>query len=444
MAAPLVISFWMRAAVTFVDTIYAALVGDAAVAAIGLTVPLEFLMIAIWVGLSTGLTSGLSRAMGAREHAKVEQYLQVGWRLVWTVSPLFTVLGGLIWIVAPRMPLEQDVARGLQIYGTVLIGGSAFTTFWSILPDSLVKAHQDTRSTMWAGIWTNLINFGLNTLFVFVFHWGLFGIALSTVLGRIGGLVYAIYRARHHECRRRAEAEAHEGAGELDPSPYRVVLELAVPSSLTFALMAAETAVINFFLAGMRHATEAIAAYSIYYRIVLFGLQPLIATAVATLPYAARRLGARDYGGVRRGLRQATLANTVYCLAFVGPIMLAIAPWLARSLGESQITTEYAIFALRVVPLACLTSVPFLLCRPVFEAMQRGAPGLVMALFRYLVLTAPLAWIGMAAARRLDQPELYGLIVGTLAAAGISSGVFQLWLRAALPRPEREACQPSP
>ncbi|NIL99693.1 MAG: hypothetical protein GTN89_01755, partial [Acidobacteria bacterium] len=81
----------------------------------------------------------------------------------------------------------------------VLIGGSAFTTFWSIIPDSLVKAHQDTRSTMWAGIWTNVINVGLNTLFLFVFGWGIFGIALSTVLGRIGGLVYSLARARVHE-----------------------------------------------------------------------------------------------------------------------------------------------------------------------------------------------------------------------------------------------------
>ncbi|NIL99694.1 MAG: hypothetical protein GTN89_01760, partial [Acidobacteria bacterium] len=71
MAAPLVVSFWMRAAVTFVDTIYASLLGDAAVAAIGLAVPLEFLMIAVWVGLSTGLTSGLSRAMGERQGAKI-------------------------------------------------------------------------------------------------------------------------------------------------------------------------------------------------------------------------------------------------------------------------------------------------------------------------------------------------------------------------------------
>src|SRR6185503_539027 len=75
MAAPLVVSFWMRSLFTFVDTFYAATLGDAAVAAIGLSIPFEFLMIAVWVGLSTGLTSNFSRAMGAREETKLHQYL---------------------------------------------------------------------------------------------------------------------------------------------------------------------------------------------------------------------------------------------------------------------------------------------------------------------------------------------------------------------------------
>ena len=89
MSAPLMVSFVMRSAFTFVDTIYAAMVGDAAVAAIGLTFTFEFVMVAFWIGLSTGLTSVLSRSMGAHEGKKIEQYLRATWRLVWIISPLF-------------------------------------------------------------------------------------------------------------------------------------------------------------------------------------------------------------------------------------------------------------------------------------------------------------------------------------------------------------------
>jgi Na+-driven multidrug efflux pump len=430
MAAPLVVSFWMRAGVTLIDTVYAARVGDSAVAAIGLTVPFEFIMIAVWVGLSTGLTSGLSRAMGAREGARIEQYLRRSWRLVAIISPLFTLLAAGVWIFGSKVGLEATTARQFQIYGTVLIGGSAFTTFWSIIPDSLIKAHQDTRSTMWAGIITNVINVSLNTVFVFVFEWGVFGIALSTVLARIGGLAYALARARFHERRRIASGET--SGTEIDPHPYRTILALAIPSSITFVLIALETGAVNGLLAHMEHATETIAAYSIYYRVVLFSLQPVIATSVAMLPFAARRFGAKDLTGVRRGLRQTGLATSAYALLALGPVMMVASPWIADRLSESVLTREYTTFALRTVPLACFTGALFLLCRPVFEAMNRWQPGLVMAVVRYLILTVPLAWSGMVVAHRLGHPPLYGLIGGLLVTAAISSTAFALWLRSAL------------
>jgi Na+-driven multidrug efflux pump len=430
MAAPLVVSFWMRAAVTFVDTIYAATIGDAAVAAVGLTLPLEFLMIAVWVGLSTGLTSRLALAMGAGNGRRVGQYVGIGWRAIAAVSPLFTIVGVGIWFTAEHLGLEADVARAFRVYGTVLIGGSAFTTFWSILPDSLVKAHQDTRSTMWAGIWTNVLNLGLNTLFVFGFGWGVFGIALSTVIGRLGGLVYALRRAAAHERARRAVEPPDRG--DPDPAPWRGILSLAVPSSLTFALIATESAWVNALLARLPDSTESIAAFSIYSRIVLFAFQPIIATSVAALPYAAHRLGAGDVAGVRTGLRQALVAACVYSIAIVAPIVVVAGPWAARALAESVRTEELTRVALLAAPLACLAAAPFLLGRTVFEAMQRGKPGLAIAVLRYVVLTLPLAWVGLRIARALGVPGVWGLIAGTLVASAASSAVMQAWLGRAL------------
>jgi uncharacterized protein (DUF2062 family) len=55
-----------------------------------------------------------------------------------------------------------------------------------------------------------------------------------------------------------------------------------------------------------------------------------------------------------------------------------------------------------------------------------------MALVRYIVLTGPLAWLGMLAAESLGQPALYGLIVGSLAAGAASSLGLYFWLRSAL------------
>lgn len=429
MAAPLVVSFWMRALFTFVDAIYAASVGDAAVAAIGLSFPFEFLMIAIWVGLSTGLTSSFSRAITGREDDKLSQFVHVGRRFVWGCVPFFAAVGGAIWFAAPLLSPDREVARQFAIYGSVLIGGSAFSSFWSVVPDSIVKAHGDTRATMWAGIWSNVVNVILNTLFTFVFHWGIFGIALSTVIGRFAGLAYATRKAAAHEAARRAEGGPWVAG--VDPTPYRSVLGLALPAALAYTLMAVEGQIVNSLLAGASNGQEAIAAWTIYYRVFQFVAMPAIATAVAMLPFAARRYGTGDLDGLSAGLRKAHLAGVAYA-AVAAPVLWIASRPIARAILESPAAQEYATTALRLVPLAVVVTLPFFLVRPVFEGLGQGRPGLVMAVVRYVGLTAPAAWAGIRVAESTGQPAIYGLIVGLLAATALTSSSFLLWVRAAL------------
>ncbi|HYS04201.1 MAG TPA: MATE family efflux transporter [Candidatus Dormibacteraeota bacterium] len=428
MAAPLVLSFGMRSLFTFVDIAFASRLGDAAIAAVGgLSFPYEILMIACWVGVSTGLTSNLSQAMGKRQGARIEQILSVSRGIVWSLVPLFSAIAVYIYFGAYHMGLDPVLARQFSIYGGVLIGGSAFTAFWSIIPDSIVKAHHDTKSTMWAGIWSNLINVGLNTLFLFVFHWGVFGIALSTVLGRFGGLVYALRKAARHEAAR--QASGLDTDPTLDPHPLRSFLSLALPSSMTYGLMAVETGLVNWLLARQPNATESIAAYGIYSRVLQFAAMPIIAAAVAVLPYVARRFGEGNIRAIRDGMRQILLVAVVYCVGLVTPALLVGGPWLARALAESPLTAELATMALALCPLACLAMVPFSLCRPAFEGLQRGRPGLAMAVFRYTILTIPFAFAGMKAADLLGRPPLHGLIAGLIGASGLASAVFFIWMR---------------
>lgn len=428
MAGPLILSFQMRSLFTFVDLAFAATLGDAAIAAVGgLSFPYEILMIACWVGVSTGLTANLSQAMGRRQGARIEQILSVARRIVWSLVPLFSAIAVCIYFGAYHMGLDPALARQFSLYGGVLIGGSAFTAFWSIIPDSIIKAHHDTRSTMWAGIWSNLINVGLNAIFLFVFHWGVFGIALSTVLGRFGGLMYALRKAAAHEAARKASGLDIDPA--IDPAPLRSLMSLAVPGVLTYGLMAVETALVNWLLARLPGATESIAAYGIFSRVLQFAAMPIIASSVAVLPFVARRFGEGSIGAIRRGMREITLAAATYCVVLVTPAMLLGGPRLARALAESPRTAGLGTIALYFCPLACLVMIPFVLCRPAFEGLQRGRPGLMMAVFRYALLTVPCAFLGMKAAGGLGTEPLYGLLAGLIVASSISSTVFLAWLR---------------
>lgn len=434
LSAPLIISFWLRAAFAWVDTVYATYLEgleDASIAAIGLAVPFEFMLIACWVGTSNGLTARLSAALGARQGERIEQLKRATRTIITWLAGAFLLLAAGLWIGAHHVGLEPDVARQFQIYAAVLIGGSAVSSFWSVLPDSLVKAHHDTRSTMWAGIVSTVMNVVLNTVFVFVFHWGIFGIAFSTVLSRFGGLAYAARVASRHE-RARISAGRDNVPG-VDARPVLSILAIAVPAALTFLLMSVEGLAVNGILVRTDDQAANLAAWSIFDRAVRFLAMPPIAIGVAALPLSARLFGSRDFVTIRAELRTALGAATAYGVLLVTPLVWAFWPWLCNALASLPATRDAAVAGLWFVPLAVVASAPLFILRSAFEGLQRPRPGLVVAFLRAGLVTA-LSWIGVRVAVERGAHELMGVYAGSSAALVAAGLVLVVWIRRELNR----------
>ncbi len=447
MAAPLVISFWARAGFELVDIAYASQLEDAetAIAAIGLTAPFAFLWIACWVGASNGLTARLSAAMGAREGAHVEQLKRAAARIIWGIVALFLALALWIWFGAAPPGRSPLLHENFRIYAAVMLGGSALTGFWSILPDSLVKAHQDTKSTMWAGLISGTLNVLLNTLFVFGFGWGIFGIALSTVLGRLGGLIFALHRAAGHE-RRRLGLGGDTRPGVFE-RPVRAIGAIGIPAALGFFLMALETRAVYWILERGPDPTASVAAWAVFDQAARFLAMPVIATGVAMLPLAARLWGSRDLPAVGRELRVALLSVAGYALVVVAPLCLLLAPSVASALFsgdpavEGDAARRFTELGLRVAPLTVLGMGPLFILRSAFEGMQRPRPGLAVAAIRTLILVIPLTLLGTRLAARLSLLPIGGAYLGFTVGAALASLLLGAWMRRFL---RRDAGRASP
>jgi Na+-driven multidrug efflux pump len=430
LAGPLVLSFWFRSLFQWVDTIYASTIeglGDASIAAIGLTLPFEFMMIACWVGTSNSLTSRLAAAMGAEEGAKVTQLLSAARRLVVGLGVLFIGVAAAVFFFADSVGLEPDVAAQFRIYGTVLLAGSSVTVFWSILPDSIVKAHHDTKTTMWAGMTSTVLNLILNTLFLFVFHWGIFGIGLATVLGRLGGLSYGLVRAASLE--RERIATSGNAAPSLFERPVRALVILAVPAGLSFLFMALESFAFNGLLARSDQAADSLAAWSLLDRAGRFLIMPIIALGVATLPLVARLRGAGSFERMRRELRLGLEVGTLYAVFFVTPLAMLVGPVVARSLTDSPAAGELATLGMYCLPVGILFSIPLMLVRPAFEGLQRARPGLVLSGLRTFVLVIPLGALAYLQAPHLGLEPIEGLVLGAAAGSGLASLAAWSWIR---------------
>jgi Na+-driven multidrug efflux pump len=165
----------------------------------------------------------------------------------------------------------------------------------------------------------------------------------------------------------------------------------------------------------------------------------MIAASVALLPFTGRLWGRRDVAGIRRAFREVSWTSFLYVTLVVAPITLFAGAALVAPLAESPLTREMASFGVLLVPLACLASLGFFACRPIFEGMQLGQPGLVVALVRYVLLTPPGALAGAALARGAGLTAFHGAIAGVIVATALSSVLFVAWMRRQLDRAEREA-----
>ena len=156
LALPLVFSFTFRFLFTLVDLIYAAEIKEEVpfgVAAIGLFIPIQTLSIAIWVGISTGFTATISQAFGRRDQARVSSLKKAMIKINIALVPLLLVLATTIYLTTPYRGLQAELQRDFLTYSLILVISMPFSGFLSIYPDSIVKAHHDTVSTMKAGIY---------------------------------------------------------------------------------------------------------------------------------------------------------------------------------------------------------------------------------------------------------------------------------------------------
>ncbi len=370
--------------------------------------------------------------MGANRSDEVEQIKKSTHKIILGLGGFAILTAFVVWTSAEHLGLDPTVAKQFKIYATVMMLGSAFTSFWSILPDSLVKAHHDTRSTMWAGLWSSVTNLALNALFLFVFNWGIFGIAFSTVLGRIAGFVYATTRARFHERKRIENTKSHV-PGTLD-KPVRSILWIAIPSSITFVLMGVETFAINGILKDTADSVSSLAAWSIFDRTTRFLMMPIIAASVAMLPLIARLHGEGKNDVIRFELFAGMRASVLYVIAFVTPIVYFVGPKIASALSDSAATQNATQEVIYLAPIAILFLAPFLLARATFDGLQRPRPGLFTATIRTFVCVIPLALYGAHNYAAYNLSQIQAISLGYIAGLMLSSLGFYLYTRQSLIR----------
>ncbi len=310
-AMPASVGMFFNTLFNFVDTYCAGLLGTNALAALSVSFPLFFLMIAIGSGLSQGATAMISNALGAGERDSARRLFTQSLVFAAAVGVMLTILG---WLAAPRMfrllGAEGSWLANTLSYVNVIFAGAVFFVF-SMALNAGLSAQGETRvyrNFLIAGFFANC---ALNPLlmwgFGFIPAMGVAGLALSTVIIQIGGCALLWSKVRHTEIADRLRVSDFRP----HPSSLREIATQSVPAALNMMTIAFGIFVMVWYVKHFGQA--AVAAIGIATRIEQIVLMPAIGLGTAMLSIVGQNHGA----GLPHRVREAWLTNIRHGVAMM-------------------------------------------------------------------------------------------------------------------------------
>ncbi len=385
LAVPASVGFLFNTLFNVVDTWWAGRISTEAQAALSLSFPVFFILIAMGSGLAQGTTALIANALGSRNPAAARHYAAQAALLAVVLGLLLMLLG---WWIAPslfRILGAREEYLGLSLaYMNTVLGGSVFFLLQSVLNGGL-QAQGDTRTFRNALIAGCVLNAGLDPWFLYggagLPPMGIAGIALATVLITAGGTVYVLYRLRRTPIGR----ELVRSDFKPDGVAFREIARQGLPASLNMMTVALGIFVITWFVS--RFSAEGVAAYGIATRIEQMILLPTIGLNIATLTLCGHNFGAGRLDRVRAiwltslryGLSLMLVGGIVLFLA-AGPLMGAFTP--------DPIVTETGRAYLHVAALTLGSYVVLYQTVFMLQGMKQPMVGLWIGFYRQIAAPA--------------------------------------------------------
>jgi putative MATE family efflux protein len=338
LAVPIVVANVLQTAYQLTDTFWVGRLGAEAVAAVSLSFPIVFLLMAIGGGLSIAGTVLVAHHVGAGEREAVDHVAGQTVLAMLGASAVVTVAG----VLAARplvalMGAEPGVLEPAVAYLRLTFLGITFV-FGYFVFQSLMRGVGEVRLPVVIVLATVLLNFVADPLFILgwgpVPAMGVSGAAAATVvaqgLAAVAG-VGLLVRGRHG-VRVRARALVP------DLALLSRLVRLGVPASLEQTTQAAGIMVLTFLVASF--GTLPIAAYGIGGRLQSLVIIPALGLSMATATLVGQNLGA---GQRDRALAIARLSAWVALgtLTAAGLVVFA----LARPLSAVLIPGDPAVIA---------------------------------------------------------------------------------------------------
>lgn len=295
--------FYMLAGM--VDTLMLSSVGDTAVGAVGTANTYIGVFIIMFSVISSGMIAVMTQYIGAGRMGVAYQARQLG-------AAFNAVLGVVLALFLFRYSgsvLELvGVADSLMDYAKIylqIVGAGCFLNALIPIYSSYLRAFGFTKQPLAATVIANVVNFILNAIFLFGFHWGVPGVAAATVISRAVNLLLVFVMSQ------KLIKAGQEKDRIKNSQVLGQIIRIGLPSALETALYNVAMTLIIRFLNQMDAEGLNVTARSYAAQITNFSYSVGAALAQANAILTGWRIGAKDYDACAKGTKKAALVGIV-------------------------------------------------------------------------------------------------------------------------------------
>ena len=319
-------------------------VGKEALAAVGTCGSMGFLFFSLSSGLAIGIGILVAQYFGAKNEKNVRITIANSFYVLMAAALVVTVLGVLLSPALLRLLKTPDniIRDSITYMRTSCMGIVGIALYNGVA--AILRALGDSKTPLYFLILSSIVNVSLDLFFVLKLGWGVFGVALATIIAQmvaaVCSLIYAYYKVPYF---RLTKAELTPKK-EIITRSFRLGLPVAMQNSMIAVSCMALQGVVNSF------GDVVMASYTITGRIEQIVQQPYSSLSAALTTYAGQNIGAGKTDRVKKGFVQSTLMVLVFSLAFI-PIAYLLGHQIVGIFVKESEVIEMAGRALRITSL---------------------------------------------------------------------------------------------
>ena len=346
LAVPMVLEMLMESVFAVVDIFFVGRLGADAVATVGLTESLMFIVYALAIGISIGGAATVARRIGEKDRDRAAVAAVQAIILGGAAAVILGAIGALFGPQLIRMMGASDavLATG-STFARVMLGGCGTVTLLFLI-NSVFRGAGDAAIAMRVLWFANTINILLGPCLIFGLgpfpEMGVTGAATATTIGRGCGVIYQLF----HLTRPGGRVQVTRQHWRIDVGTMRSILRISGTATFQNFVNTASWMGIIRILSGFGSA--ALAGNTIGIRIVLFALLPSFGVSNAAATLVGQNPGAGRPDRAEAAAWKAGLYNTM-CLGVVGVIFLVFAPALIGIFTSDPEVIPYGVRCLRII-----------------------------------------------------------------------------------------------